>query len=237
MNWSLVFTITFVALALTLGFILLTDGRYFGKRLVYRVYDRLGPAIFGAAHEADRWHLLAEALHLRGHEAILDVGTAMGDLPLTLATWPDFRGRIVGLDWSPRMVAAARGVARRRQLADQVRFEVHDARQPLPYTEGRFDVVICLGLLETWSHPEHILAELVRVLRPEGQLVVSLYHGTPLQPATLSQAWYEAMLAPYGLSALQVFPLRHHHDALIARRPAPLPAVDVVPQIDAAPVP
>jgi ubiquinone/menaquinone biosynthesis C-methylase UbiE len=199
-----------------MGFILITDGRYFGKPLVFWVYDRLGPRIFGAAHEADRWYGLIGELGLAGDESVLDVGTAMGDLPLTLAAWPDFHGRIEALDWSPRMVAAAQGVARRRGLADHVCFRVHDARQSLPFPDATFDLVFCLGLLEAWGHPERILAELERVRAPGGRLVLSLYRGTPLQPATLDLDWYRSVLGPLGLTQLTVAPLRAHHDVVIA---------------------
>ena len=40
---------------LLLTFVLLTEGRYFGKGVIRWVYDRFGPAIFGAHSEADRW--------------------------------------------------------------------------------------------------------------------------------------------------------------------------------------
>ena len=156
---------------LLLTFVLLTEGRYFGKGVIRWVYDRFGPAIFGAHSEADRWQKLAERLDLCGDEVMLDVGTAVGDLPLTLALLPDFRGRVVGVDWSPRMMAAAGREAHRQELDGQVQFGVVDAREALPFTGAAFDLVFCLGLLETLPHPEPVLREFKRVLKPGGWLV------------------------------------------------------------------
>ena len=202
-------------------FIILTDGRYFGKWLMHWVYDRFGPAMFGAHSEAERWRTLAETLQLRGDEAILDVGTATGDLPLTIAGLPDFRGQVTGVDWSPRMMAAAEAEAARRGLSDRARFEVVDVREPLPYPDGAFDVGFCLGLLETWPRPERILTELARLLKPDGALVVSLNRGWSSKSIALSLDWYRRHLAALGFEDLEVAPCRQNQDVVIARRRTP----------------
>jgi len=53
-----------VVLVLVALFIVATDGRYFGKRLMYWLYDRLGPAIFRIYRESERWEKLVKALSL-----------------------------------------------------------------------------------------------------------------------------------------------------------------------------
>ncbi|RME43692.1 MAG: class I SAM-dependent methyltransferase [Chloroflexi bacterium] len=215
MIWLLVGTLAIAGLAVL--FVMLTDGRYFGKRLTRWVYDRLGPAIFSAQSEAERWQRLARMLQLRGDESILDVGTAVGDLPLTIATMPGFHGRVVGIDWSPRMMAAAQAEAARRGLSDRVTFQVADVREPLPFEAGEFDVVVCLGLLETLPRPGRVLRELNRVLKPRGALVLSLYRGWSAWHTALSLEWYQEHLAELGLGNLQVGPCRRNQDVVIAR--------------------
>jgi SAM-dependent methyltransferase len=161
MSWIILIGLAGAGL-IAVAFVLLTDGRYFGKRLMYRVYGRVGPAVFSLRGEAKQWHSLAECIGLHGRERVLDVGTAAGDLPLSIASMPDFRGQVVGLDWSPRMIRLAREEAGRRGLEDRARFEVVDIREGLPFTAGEFDVLICLVLLETLPEPDDVLEDFRR---------------------------------------------------------------------------
>jgi len=218
MGWMILAALGLAGFAVL--FVILTDGRYLGKRLMHWIYDRLGPAMFGARSEAERWRSLIEALQLRGDEEVLDVGSATGDLPLTIAAMPGFSGRVSGIDWSPRMVALAQAEADRRGLSSIARFQVADARQPLPFDRCEFEVVSCLGLLETLPHPERLLSELVRVLKPAGVLVLSLYRGWAAWSVALSRDWYQQHLAVWGLRDLRLVSRGRNEDVLIAQCPA-----------------
>ena len=209
------------AAGLAIIFVLLTDGRYFGKPLVRRIYDRFGASIFGSRSEAERWHALAKTLALRGDETVLDVGTAVGDLPLSIAARPGFRGRVTGVDWSPRMMDAAQKRARRQGAP--ACFAVADARRSLPFAGGQFDVVFCLGLLETLPQAENLLSELARVLKTEGTLVVSLYRGWAAWSAALGERWYRQHLPSPDRWEVHIAPCRRGQDVLIARRMPPSP--------------
>ena len=203
--------------SLLILFVLLTDGRYFGKRLMYWVYDHVGPVVFSARSEGDQWRSLAESMGLQGNESILDVGTATCDLPLSIASRSGFQGRIVGVDWSPQMIRKAREEAGRRGVEDRVRFEVVDVREGLPFDAGEFDAIICLGLLETLPKPERVLAELRRVLREDGVMALSLYQGWASKSVALSLKWHERYLGLLGADEIEVVPCRDHHDVIIAR--------------------
>lgn len=216
MEWIILIGLAGAGL-LTLLFVLLTDGRYFGKRLMYWVYDRFGPAIFSAHSEAERWRSLARSVGLQGGERILDVGTAAGDLPLSIASMPDFRGQVVGIDWSPRMIDVARKKAQQQGLEDRARFEAVDVREGLPFAAGEFDVLICFGLLETLPEPAGVLKELKRVLKEDGVMVLSLYRGRAARSVALSLKWYKEHLNTLGLDELKTVPCRGHHEAVIAR--------------------
>jgi ubiquinone/menaquinone biosynthesis C-methylase UbiE len=211
-----------VILAIAVLVILLTEGRYFGKGLLRWVYDRAGPAMFGARSEAAQWRRLIERLGLCTEARVLDVGTAVGDLPLTVAARPGFRGQAVGVDWSPRMIDRANREAQRRALHDRVTFRVVDIRQGLPFEDGSFDVVFCLGLLESLPRPGQALAGLARVLAPGGTMVLSLYQrGWSSKVAVLSLSWYERHLDALGLDSIEVAPCRRSQDAIIARATEP----------------
>jgi ubiquinone/menaquinone biosynthesis C-methylase UbiE len=203
--------------SLAFAFVLVTDGRYFGKGLTHWIYDRLGPSIFGLRSETDRWRALVDRLSLRGDERVLDVGTAIGDLALSFAAMPEFRGHVLGIDWSPRMIAVATEAANRRGLEGKVRFEVVDVREGVPFEEDSCDLVFCLGLLETLPQPESLLAELRRLLAPGGRMVLSLYRGWASAGASLSLGWYRRHLVALGLGDLEVLPCRRNQDVVVAR--------------------
>ena len=198
-------------------FVLVTEGRYGGKRAMRWVYGRFGPSIYGSRTEADRWRALAGELQLRGDETILDAGAAVGDLLLTIAASHGHQGHVVGIDWAPRMAAVARAESRRRDLHRRASFAVADLRAPLPFRSGAFDTVVCLGVLETLPQPQSTLAELVRVLRPGGTLVLSVYKkGWWSVGGALSGAWYDHQLARLGLTDVRIFAFRQSQSVLLA---------------------
>ena len=85
----------------------------------------------------------------------------------------DGGAEVSGFDVSAAMVDLAR-----ERLGDAVDLRVHDLAEPLPYADAEFDDVICslvLHYLEDWTGP---LAELRRVLKPGGRLLVVVNHPT-----------------------------------------------------------
>lgn len=218
MFWT---SVVFVGLAgvLTL-FVVATDGRYFGKKMAFVVYDRLGPIFFFSHHNGDRWDQIARGLSLNDAEAILDVGTATGGLPISIASDPEFRGQVTGIDWSPRMISIARKKARLSDIDGKAVFRVVDARGSLPFPDSKFDVIFCLGVLETMSKPELVLGELRRVLKRDGVLVFSVYRGWTSLGFSLGYDWYMQNLEAHGLKKLNLVASRRSHDLILARAAA-----------------
>ena len=99
---------------------------------------------------------------------ILDAGCGSGPLSAALRE----RGAVVtGIDSSAGMVALAR-----RRLGDDAALHVVDLNDPLPFADGAFDDVVAslvLHYLEDWGPT---LAEIRRVLKPGGRLIVSVQH-------------------------------------------------------------
>ena len=103
-----------------------------------------------------------------GGRRVLDAGCGHGPLAQALQE----RGAAVtGFDASPEMLRLAR-----QRLGDDADLHLADLARPLPFADGEFDdVVVSLVLhyLEDWDAP---LAELRRVLRPGGRLLLSVNH-------------------------------------------------------------
>jgi len=103
-----------------------------------------------------------------GGRRVLDAGCGSGPLSAALRA----KGAIVtGFDSSSAMVELAR-----QRLGERAALYVADLSQPLPFADGAFDDVVAslvLHYLRDWTAP---LAELRRVLKPGGRLILSVNH-------------------------------------------------------------
>lgn len=101
---------------------------------------------------------------------ILDAGCGSGPLMDALRA----KGAVVsGFDLSPAMVELAR-----QRLGEDADVRVADLGAPLPYPDDAFHLVVAslsLHYVEDWASA---LAELRRVLKPGGRLIVSIIHPT-----------------------------------------------------------
>ncbi|MET9629629.1 class I SAM-dependent methyltransferase [Lentzea sp. NPDC006480] len=135
-------------------------------------YDRLAEA-YTESNETDiqnayyeRPAMLALAGDVTGRR-ILDAGCGSGPLLAALRG----RGAVVsGFDLSAGMLALAR---RRVPGAD---LRVADLAEPLPYADAAFDDVIASLVLHYLGDWGPALAELHRVLKPGGRLLISIDH-------------------------------------------------------------
>jgi ubiquinone/menaquinone biosynthesis C-methylase UbiE len=99
----------------------------------------------------------------------LDLGTGAGQAAVAIAQ----RGwRVDAVDGSRRMASLARDNANRAGLGERVHTLAGDA-QALTFADGSFDLVLALGLLPWVQAPDLTLAEVARVLRPNGTAILS----------------------------------------------------------------
>jgi ubiquinone/menaquinone biosynthesis C-methylase UbiE len=101
---------------------------------------------------------------------LADIGCGPGYL-VTLIAKRHRELRVLGLDTADEMVGAAQLTAARLGLADRVEFRRGDVGA-LPLTDGTLDFAVSTLSLHHWSHPDLGLAEIYRVLRPGGQVLL-----------------------------------------------------------------
>lgn len=159
-------------------------------------YDLLNSVMSAGLHH--RWRRrAADRTALGPGDAALDVCCGTGDLALELARRVQPGGRAIGCDFSEPMLDLAREKAERRG-AEGVRFEWADALR-LPYDAARFDAVTVGFGVRNLSDLDAGLAEMARVLRPGGRLVV-LEITQPTRPplSTFYSLWFDRAVPLLG---------------------------------------
>lgn len=111
------------------------------------------------------------ALAARPGERGLEVGCGPGFLAVELAREVAPGGRVVAIDASPEMIATARARVGREGLGGLVELSPGEATR-LPFPAESFDFVVAVQVYLYVGEIERALAEVARVLRPGGRLVV-----------------------------------------------------------------
>ncbi len=129
-------------------------------------YARWRSKRLGQITDALEQQLLFELLGAVAGKALLDVGCGDGELASELAR----RGAIVtGLDAEPAMLAAAR----RRAETEGTQLRLYEGQaEQLPFNDKSFDCVLAVTVLCFVAEAERAVAEMARVLKPGGYLVI-----------------------------------------------------------------
>jgi SAM-dependent methyltransferase len=140
-------------------------GKSVGVRLVR--YTGKSPHFIHPKHLIDTpWHdWYAE--HLRPTDVVVDVGCAHGAHTVVAAARCR---RVYGLDYDARQLAVARRTAAARGAAN-AHFFAWDVTRRFPFADGSLDAALFLDVIEHLRVA--VLAEIRRVLRPGGTLLVS----------------------------------------------------------------
>lgn len=127
-------------------------------------------AIYTTADVVEQRRAVREALALRPGERVLDVGVGPGFLAAEMAAEVGAAGRVCGIDPSESMLAIAQT---RPQPAGSAPVELQpgDANR-LPYPDASFDVATSTQVLEYLTDLPGALAEIRRVLRPGGRVLI-----------------------------------------------------------------
>ena len=110
---------------------------------------------------------LVQIVHPQPQARVLDVATGPGYVAMTFA---EAGCEVVGLDLTAAPLAIAEQQREARGLSN-VRFQIGDAEH-LPFGEHEFDIVVSRLALHHCEDPQLVLAEMSRVCRQQGVVVV-----------------------------------------------------------------
>ena len=123
-------------------------------------WDRMRDELFG-----DRFHLAALGALAGGEWVVGDLGCGTGQVTAALAP---FVARVIAVDSSAAMLQSAR---RRLQDLDNVELRRGDL-EGIPIDEARLDLATLMLVLHHVPEPDKALAEVARVLKPGGRVVI-----------------------------------------------------------------
>lgn len=169
-----------------------TEVRAMFDRIAPR-YDLMNRLMSGGLD--GRWRrLAAAAADVSLGSRALDVCTGTGDLAFELADRVGPSGAAVGVDFSEQMLeratakAAAKGVPATFQVADALE---------LPFGDSEFDGATVAFGARNLSDLDRGLAEMARVVRPGGRVVV-LEITTPKRLRALHGLWFDRVVPRLG---------------------------------------
>jgi demethylmenaquinone methyltransferase/2-methoxy-6-polyprenyl-1,4-benzoquinol methylase len=158
-------------------------------------YDVMNSVMTAGLHHA--WRRRAADLAAVGPgDRVLDVATGTGDLALELARRVGPGGEVIGSDFSEEMLARARVKA--PGAPAPITFEWANALQ-LPYDDDEFAAATVGFGARNFSDLDRGLAEMTRVVRPGGHVVV-LEITTPTRPplSTFYRLWFDGVVPVIG---------------------------------------
>jgi ubiquinone/menaquinone biosynthesis C-methylase UbiE len=133
---------------------------------------------------------------------VLEVAVGTG---LNLEHYPP-NVRLTGVDWSGEMLTKAR--RRAADLGRPTDLREGDA-QALDFADQSFDTVVCTFSLCAIPDERRALAEMHRVLRPGGRLLLADHVAATAGPARAIQRLLEVVTVPLGGEHFRLRPVQH----------------------------
>ena len=154
-------------------------------------YDLMNDLMSGGLHRAWKAYTVMVA-NLREGDQVLDIAGGTGDLGRAFSNKGGATGRVVNTDINEAM----RRTGRDRLINAGVVLPtaVCDAEH-LPFPDNHFDLVSVAFGLRNMTHKDAALAEMCRVLKPRGRLLV-LEFSKVAKPLSKAYDWYSFKVLP-----------------------------------------
>ncbi len=154
-------------------------------------YDLMNDVLSMGLHRVWKAYTVGVA-NVQPGDKVLDIAGGTGDLARAFAARAGAQGCVVLSDINEAMLRVGRD-----RLLDggQVLPTIACDAEHLPFADGSFDLLSVAFGLRNMTHKEAALAEMCRVLRPGGRLLV-LEFSRPAEPLRKPYDWYSMKVMP-----------------------------------------
>lgn len=179
---------------------------------IYAFYSRVYDFIF------KRWFFprqqyAIQALEISPGQRVLDLGVGTG---FSLPLYPQ-HAQVIGVDLSSKMLREARKKVLRERLSHVDLMEMDAAH--LAFPDNTFDYVIVAFVISVVPDPLRVLAEIKRVSKPEGQIVIINHFQSQNKMMAQLEKWVSPLCTKIGWrSDLALDYLVQHADLRIDRK-------------------
>jgi ubiquinone/menaquinone biosynthesis C-methylase UbiE len=129
---------------------------------------------------------IVAAIQVTSTDHLLDIGSGIGGPARTMAL--RFGCRVTGIDLTPEFCEVARHLTRLMGLDSRIDFELGDALA-MPFTDGTFDGAYSMNVSMNIADKTALYAEIRRVVKPGGWLMLSELAKGPGEPRDYPTPW------------------------------------------------
>jgi ubiquinone/menaquinone biosynthesis C-methylase UbiE len=115
-----------------------------------------------------------DAMDIDSTNMVLDIGCGTGLAARAIVHRSGFLGRVVGIDLSSHLIAAAVRLVGEEGVAERIEFRTGNASN-LDFADGSFDAIVIHTLLSHIDNPVTVLKEAARVVKVGG--VIGIFDG------------------------------------------------------------
>ena len=182
---------------------------YKGRAIAQTMHYRGAPWLVRESREREEdCTTMLENLGVKPGMTVCDMGCGNGFYSLRLAKQIGETGKVLAVDIQQEMLHMLSHRAKKAKLKniETIFGSVADPRLP----SGEVDLILCVDVYHEFSHPEHMLAAMLKSLKPEGQLVLVEFRAedprVPIKPLhKMSKQQILKELLPNGFKLVQEF--------------------------------
>lgn len=159
-------------------------------------YDVMNDVISFGTHRVAKWYAI-KASNIKPGSKVLDIAAGTGDLTILISKRVGPQGFVILSDINEQMLQAGRARLARADLPDNVQFLQADA-EDLQFEDNTFDAVTIGYGIRNFTDKVKALRQILRVLKPGGQLTIIEFSKPTSKPFQLMADAYSSLWPSLG---------------------------------------